>query len=134
MLKLFLNTTDNFLCHSVKNVFAKTETLYQEKNMHMNLLEELENFQDNPLGCTIGLKSKFETNVKLKIKLILGFFFVLIPLIVFTIFAYFTQIPLALAFIATFAIAILVSSRMEEIASRYVQSRKLEVSKNHLHS
>ena len=134
MLKLFLNTTDNFLCNSVKNVFAKTEHLYQEKNLNLNLVKELESFQENPLGCTIGIKSKFETNVKLKIKLILGFFFVLVPLTVFTLFAYFTQIPLAIAFIATFAVAILVASRMDEIASRYVQSRKLEFSKNHLHS
>ncbi|WP_457745376.1 hypothetical protein [Sulfurimonas sp.] len=133
MLKLFLNTTDNFLCSSVKNVFAKTETLYKEKNMQMNLLEELDSFKENPLGCTIGIKSKFETNIKLKIKLILGFFFVVVPLAVFTTFSYFTQMPLALAFIATFAVAILVASRMEEIAARYVQSRKLEFSKNHLH-
>ena len=127
MIKLFLNTTDKFLCDRVKSVFSKTESKLQQEYSREKLLQELEKFQENPLGCTIGIHSKFEKNVKMKIKFILGIFFVFIPLVVFSAFAYFTQIDISFALFATFAVAILVSSRMEEIAQRYVNFRKLEL-------
>ena len=127
MIKLFLNTTDKFLCDRVKSVFSTTESKLQKEYSQDKLLKELEKFQENPLGCTIGIHSKFEKNVKKKIKLILGIFFVFIPLVVFSAFAYFTHIDISFALFATFAVAILVSSRMEEIAQRYVNFRKLEL-------
>ena len=126
LIKLFLNTTDKFLCDSVKSTFTKTENIYKQKDMKVDLLKELRSFEDNPLGCMIGIDSKFETGIKMKIKMILGLFFVLIPMIGFSTVAYFLNIPQEVAFIATFAVAILVASRMDVISSRYVQSRALE--------
>ena len=127
MLKLFLDTTDKFLCDSVKSVFTKTESKFNSEYTQEKLLKELEKFQENPLGCTIGIRSKFEKNIKMKIKFILGIFFVFIPLVVFSTFTYLTHIDITFALFATFGVAILVSSRMEEIAQRYVNFRKLEL-------
>ena len=127
MLKTFLNTTDNFLCSSIKNTFVKTEKRYEKENLQIDLQKELTSFQENPLGCMIGVNSKFETNIKLKIKLILGFFFVLVPLVVFTLFSYVTDISATYGVLATLGIAFLVSSRFEELSKRYVQTRMMEV-------
>ena len=124
MIKLFLNTTDNFLSNSVKTIFEKTESIY--KNENINVIDELQKLQDNPLGCTIGGHSKFETAVKVKIKMILGIFFVLIPLIGFGALAYIASVELTYSFLLTFVVAILVASRMEEIVKRYVQTRALQ--------
>jgi len=127
MLHFFLNQTDKFLCNSVKSAFHKTETRYSNEYSKEKLRYELENFKENPLSCTLGIGSKFEQKVKFTIKFILGIFFVFIPLVVFSLFSYFTHIDISFAFFATFAIALLVSSRMETIAERYVQSRELEL-------
>jgi hypothetical protein len=127
MLKLFLNATDDFLCNRIKNSFSHAEKRYATSSLQIDLKEELNKFQENPLGCMIGLNSNFEADIKVKIKLIIGFFFVLVPLTVFSLFSYLINIPLEIGFIATFAIAVLVSSRMEEISRRYVQLRMLEL-------
>ena len=126
MLKLFLNTTDTFLCNSIKNAFKKAETGCAKEHMKIDLLKELKSFEENPLGCMIGLDSKFETAIKVKIKMVLGFFFVLIPIIGFSAVSYILGISQTFAFLATFTVAILVASRMEEISKRYVQTRALE--------
>jgi hypothetical protein len=123
LLKQFLDTTDKFLCDRIKDVFNETENKFKKEHQQINLEKELEHFQENPLGCVIGLHSKFETNVKLKIKFIIGVFFVFIPIVVFSLFTYITGINTAYAFIATMPVAFLVSSRMEELAKRYVQLR-----------
>ena len=127
MLKTFLNTTDNFLCSSIKNTFVKTEKKYKKENLKIDLQKELTSFQESPLGCMIGINSKFETKVKFQIKLILGFFFVLVPLTVFTLFSYITDISATYGVLATLGIAFLVSSRFEELSKRYVQTRMMEV-------
>jgi multidrug transporter EmrE-like cation transporter len=127
MFKLFLNTTDKFLCNSVKSVFTNAESKFKAQYSQNTLLKELEKFQENPLGCTIGIHSKFEKNIKVKIKFILGIFFVFTPLVIFSAFTYLTHIDISYALFATFGVAILVSSRMEEIANRYVNFRKLEL-------
>ena len=127
MLKTFLNTTDNFLCSSIKNTFVKTEKRYKKENLKIDLQKELTSFQESPLGCMIGINSKFETKVKFQIKLILGFFFVLIPLTLFTLFSYMTDISTTYGVFATLGIAFLVSSRFEELSKRYVRTRMMEV-------
>ena len=127
MLKIFLNTTDNFLCSSIKNTFVKTEKRYKQANLQIDLQKELTSFKENPLGCMIGINSKFETKVKFQIKLILGFFFVLVPLVVFSIFSYITDISATYGVLATLGIAFLVSSRFEALSHRYVQTRMREV-------
>jgi len=126
MIKYFLNTTDNFLCSSIKTAFSKAENAYKIKNKEVDLLQELQNFSDSPLGCMIGIDSKFETNVKLKIKLILGLFFVIVPLLVFSTFSYALNIELTYGVLATLGVAILVASRFEELSKRYVGTRILE--------
>lgn len=127
MFKLFLDTTDSFLCNSIKGSFSIAEKKYQQKNIQIDLLDELKKFQENPLGCMIGLNSRFEAMIKIKIKLILGFFFVIIPLVGFSIFSYVINISLTYGFLMTFLVAILVASRMENISKRYTQARILEL-------
>lgn len=127
MIKRFFQTTDNFLCNRVKNVFEKTEKSYIEKENDLDILKELQKFQENPLGCMIGNDSKFETAVKVKIKIILGIFFVLIPLVGFNTLTHLLDISSTFAFIFTFIVAILVAKRIEEIVNRYVQTRTLQV-------
>lgn len=126
IIKLFLETTDKFLCNSVKSAFSKAEDGYKKKELKVDLLKELQSFEKNPLGCMIGLDSKFETNIKVKIKIILGLFFVLIPVIGFSSLSYILEIPQTYAFLATFGVAMLVASRMDVISQRYVQTRRLE--------
>ncbi len=126
IIKLFLETTDKFLFNSVKNTFSKAESGYKKKNLKVDLLKELKSFEENPLGCMIGLNSKFETDIKVKIKMILGLFFVLVPVVGFSALTYILGIPQTYAFLATFVVAILVASRMEEISKRYVETRALE--------
>lgn len=126
LIRLFLDTTDKFLCNSIKSAFANAEDGYKQKDVKFDLQKELSSFQENPLGCMIGLDSKFEANIKIKIKMVLGFFFVLIPVIGFSAVSYILEIPQTYAYLATFAVAILVASRMDEISKRYVQARFLE--------
>lgn len=128
LFKQFLDITDKFLCDRIKDVFNATEKKFKNEHKDVNLQRELEHFQENPLGCVIGLHSKFETDVKLKIKFIIGVFFVFIPVVVFSLFTYITGINTAYAFIATLPVAFLVSSRMEELAKRYVQIRSIQMS------
>jgi hypothetical protein len=128
LLKLFLDTTDKFLCDRIKDVFDATEKKFNKEHQSINLQRELEHFQENPLGCVIGLESKFETDVKLKIKFIIGLFFVFIPIVVFSLFSYITGISTVYAFLGTLPVAFLVSSRMEELSKRYVQLRAIHSS------
>jgi len=126
MLKLFLNTTDNFLCANVKNIFEKVENGFADEHKEFNVTKELQNLEDDPLGCTLGNHSNFETTVKIKIKMLIGFFFVAVPLMGFAFLAYISSVAYTYAFVLTFVVAILVASRMEEIARRYVAKRALQ--------
>jgi len=47
MFKLFLNTTDNFLCNNLKAIFEKAERKYQ--NSSVDLSKELEKLELNAL-------------------------------------------------------------------------------------
>ena len=126
LIRLFLDTTDKFLCNSVKSAFTNAENGYKQRDLKVDLLKELRSFEENPLGCMIGLDSKFEASIKVKIKMVLGLFFVLIPVIGFSAVSYILEIPQTYAYLATFVVAILVASRMDEISRRYVQARALE--------
>jgi hypothetical protein len=128
LIKLFLDTTDTFLCNRIKETFNKTESQYRAEHKTLNIEKELKRFEENPLGCVIGIDSAFEAKVKLKIKLIVGIFFVLVPVVVFSLFSYLTHIDYAYAFLATLPVALFVSSRMERLSHRYVQTRSLEFS------
>ncbi len=123
LLNLWLDATDTFLCDRIKSTFSKTEDEYKKRHQEVNLEKELKHFEENPLGCVIGLKSDFETKIKLKIKLMVGLFFVVIPIAVFSLFSYFTHTDYSFAFIAALPVAIWVSSRMEDLSKRYVHNR-----------
>jgi len=125
MLQFFLNTTDNFLCSSVKNIFEKTERNYKTMNSALDITKELKSFQDEPLGCVIGVASKFEAAVKLRIKFIIGIFFVLVPLLGFSTLAFVGELEMVYAFVMTFGVALFASSRMEGIAKRYALTRQI---------
>jgi len=127
MLKLFLDTTDTFLCNRVKNIFEKVESSYTRKDPNVDVLLELEKLQENPLGCTIGNKDAFENSVKMKIKLIVGFFFVLIPLLGFGVLAHLSHLDYAYSVFMTLGVAFFVSMRLENIVKRYAQTRNLQV-------
>jgi hypothetical protein len=127
MIKLFLSKTDSFLCNGVKSIFEKTEDSYKSRGLEVNLMQELHNLEFNPIVCNVGKSSNFEKNVKIKIKIHLGMFFVAIPLFAFAFITYIFNLDYAYALISTFVVAILVSSRMENIASRYTHARYLLV-------
>ena len=127
MIKPFLNQTDNFLCSSVKNIFEKAEDICKTKNSEFNLLKELNNLKVDPLVNVMSGSSKFEQHVKLKIKLMLGIFFVAIPLIGFMLVTTYLGLHPTYAFLSTLVVAILASSRMDTIVERYAQTRTLEV-------
>ncbi len=124
-MKLFLSKTDDFLCKNVRNIFEKTESAYKSKGLEVNLMQELHNLEFNPIVCSLERSSNFEKNIKMKIKAVLGMFFVAIPLFAFVVVTYLLGIDYAYAFVLTFVVAILVSSRMDNIAQRYAQRRYL---------
>lgn len=127
MIKLFLNKTDEFLCKNVKGIFEKTESAYKNRGLEVDVKRELRNLELNPIACATGINSKFEKNIKIKIRMVLGMFFVAIPLIGFIMVAYMLNIDYLYAFVSTFVVAMAVSYRMDEIAKRYAKRRFLLV-------
>jgi len=125
MIKLFLNMTDEFLCKNVKDIFEKTESTYKSKGVDVDVAQELYHLESDPLVCakTSCRNSEFEKNIKIKIRAVLGIFFVVIPLIGFTTMTYMLNIDYLFAFVSTFAVAMAVSYRMDEITKRYAQRR-----------
>ena len=127
MIKKFLNTTDRFLCDSVKEIFEKVENKHKNKDVTINISQELKNFEANPLTCVVGCDTKFETNIKVQVKIMLGIFFVAIPLLGFFVLTYILGLASTYAFVFTFIVAMLATSRIDEIAKRYVSTRTLEI-------
>ena len=128
MLKLFLNTTDNFLCNNLKSIFEKTEKKYQNSSMKINLFNELESLKFNSLVSREYRSSNFEKNVKFKLKILLGVFFVAIPLFAFISITYLFNAEYSYAFVLTFIVAVLATIRMEKIIHRYAQNRYSKLS------
>lgn len=127
MIKLFLNKTDDFLCKNVKGIFEKTENSYKNRGLEIDLVEELNKLEINPFVCKVGASSSFEKNIKIRIKIVLGVFFVAIPLFAFALLTYMLGIDYLYAVLSTFLVAMLVSYRMDYIAKRYVSRRCLLV-------
>ncbi len=126
MLKPFLDITDMFLCNSVRDIFQKVETKHKAKELPVNISQELENFEANPLTCVVGCDTKFETSIKIQVKIMLGIFFVAIPFFGFLALTYILGLASSYAFIFTFFVAMLATSRIDEIAKRYVTNRVME--------
>ncbi|MGB5965467.1 MAG: hypothetical protein WBF77_00680 [Sulfurimonadaceae bacterium] len=109
----------------MKEIVEKTEHSFQNRGLSIDLSEELERLEEDSLVCRIGSCSAFEKNIKINIKMILGIFFVAIPLIAFTSITYLLNFEYSYAFILTFSVALFSSIRMEKIVKRYTQLRHL---------
>ena len=123
MIKQFLNFTDNFLCDHLKSIVTKTENHYRNKGMNLDLAEELEKLDDNALVGSSRHMTKFEKQVKFNIKILMGIFFVAVPLIGFSAITYFLNAEYSYAFMLTFAVALFSNIRLENIVHRYTQLR-----------
>lgn len=127
MVKTFLNRTDSFLCDHVRGIFAKVEGNHKSNQISINISQELKNFEANPLTCVVGCDTKFEANIKTQVKLMIGKFFVAIPMIILLLITYMLSLTYSYAFVFTFIIAVLATSRIDKIAKRYVTTRGLEL-------
>lgn len=123
MIKWFLDFTDRFIYTQIKRSFDRTERHFKAQNRGVDLSMELEKLRENPLGCMIGNRDRFETVVKIKIKAIMGFFFVAVPLLTFGTVSLLRDINLTFAVYGTLLIAFLAASRTETLAERYVRGR-----------
>ena len=119
LYNLWLNKTDKFLCNNIKNTFEQFEKNYKNKNQTINLAQELQNLQSAPFVNISTSSTNFEKDVKLKLKLIVGVFFVFIPLISFLLLSYILETHVDYAVISTLAVAIFASFRMDLIATKY---------------
>ena len=128
MIKQFLNLTDNFLYSSVKNIFEKAELAC--KSEQFNLEKELEHLKSDPIVSSLSYSTQFEKNVKLKLKIMLGIFFVAVPLFSFLIVAKYYNVHFSYAFLSTLVVTLLATSRMDEIVSMYAKSRSLNICAN----
>lgn len=123
MKNLFLNITDSFLLNSLKTIVEKAENRYQKRGMRINLSKELDTLDEDPLVCREGSCSAFMKNIKLNIKILLGIFFVAIPLFAFSSITYVLNFDYSYAFVLTFIVAVFSSIRMENIVHKYTQLR-----------
>ena len=123
MIKTFLNFTDNFLCDHLKSIVEKTENYYRTKGMNLDLAKELEKLDDNALVGTSLHMSEFEKQVKFNINILMGIFFVAVPLFAFSSISYLLNFEYSYAFILTFAVALFSNIRLENIVHRYTQLR-----------
>ncbi len=123
MKNLFLNVTDSFLLNSLKTIVEKAENRYQKRGMRINLSKELDTLDEDPLVCREGSCSAFMKNIKLNIKILLGVFFVAIPLFAFSSITYVLNFDYSYAFVLTFIVAVFSSIRMENIVHKYTQLR-----------
>ena len=123
MFNLWLNKTDAFLCTNVRNIFETLEDNYKSNNQKVNLVHELRHLELDPLVSMKTESSKFEKALKLKLRLIVGIFFVLIPLVSFIILSHLMNLEYIYAFVSTFAVAIFASMRMDNIATKYSNFR-----------
>jgi len=123
LFNLWLEKTDSFLCHNIRNSFEKVENSYKDNNQNINLFEELKHLQSDPLVSTSMSSSKFEKDVKMKLKLIVGIFFVFIPLVSFILLSYIVEVPFTYAILSTVVVAVFASVRMDKTAQKYSDFR-----------
>ena len=123
LFNLWLNKTDSFLCNNVKNIFEEFEESYKNKNQQINLFQELQHLTSDPLVSANIDSTDFERDVKLKLKFIIGIFFVFIPLLSFMFLSYIMDVSYAYAIFSTFAVAIFASSRVDIITLKYSDFR-----------
>jgi len=123
MIKIFLNFTDTFLCNRLKSIVEKSEKSYREEGKKVDLPKELHALDEDPIVCRDGSCSDFMKKIKWHIKILLGLFFVAVPLIAFSTIAYLLALDFSYAIMLTFGVALFSSVRMENIVHRYTQLR-----------
>lgn len=128
MITKFINTTDTFLCHNLKNIVKKAEEKCLLNGYKLNILDELSKLDENLLVSRSLKPTDFEKRVKFDIKILLGIFFVVVPLFGFFVLSYFFNLEYSYSFVLTFAVAIFSTLRMENIVQRYTQLRALNIS------
>ena len=107
----------------MKSIVEKTENYYQSKGMDLDLPKELERLDDNALVGVTSHMSLFEKQVKFNIKILMGIFFVAVPLFAFSSISYLLNFEYSYAFILTFIVALFSNIRLENIVHRYTQLR-----------
>ncbi len=123
MINTFLNFTDNFLCNNLKKIVDDIETRYRTKGLALDLPKELERLDEDAFVSRNLNRSDFEKQVKFNIKVLIGIFFVAVPLITFASISYLLDAHYSYAFVLTFIVALFSSVRMENIVHRYTQLR-----------
>lgn len=123
MFNFLLKQTDNFICVGVKNIFEGLETNYKNKDIKVDLNQELKSLEFDPFVRIRQKGSAFEKSVKLKLTSVIGTFFVLIPLAIMLYASYSMNIPYAYSFILTFVVAIFAAYRTNKVTTRYSNFR-----------
>lgn len=123
MIHYFVKQTDNFICSNLKKTFETLELNYKQSAEKINLYKELENLEFDPFVNTSDKSSSFENAIKSKLKILIGIFFVFIPLVILLPISYILDLQFTYAFLITFLIAIFASSRTSVIATRYSDLR-----------
>ena len=91
--------------------------------MSIDIFKELERLKLSALVSREANSSNFEKSIKLKLKLLLGVFFVVVPLFSLIAITYIFDLQYSYAFTLTFAVAVLATIRMENIIHRYACKR-----------
>ncbi len=123
MIHYFVKKTDDFICLNMKNIFENLESNYQKNNLKLNLFQELKNLEFDPFVSITSASTKFEKSMKLKLKIIIGIFFVFIPLVTLLSASHLIEVQYTYSFLITFIIAIFASIRTNKIATRYSNFR-----------
>ena len=123
MFNFLLRQTDNFICTNVKSIFEGLETNYKNKDIKVDLNQELKSLEFDPFVRIRQKSSAFEKSIKLKLTSVIGIFFVLIPLAVMLYVSYDMNVPYAYAFIVTFVVAIFAAYRTNKVITRYSNFR-----------
>jgi len=123
MFNFLLKQTDNFICSNVKNIFEGLETNYKNKDIKVDLNQELKSLEFDPFVRIRQKSSAFEKSIKLKLTSVIGIFFVLIPLVIMLVVSHDMHIPYAYSYIVAFAIAIFAAYRTNKVTTRYSNFR-----------
>jgi len=127
IVKQWIRFTDAFVYGVIRKTFSVTEKRCAAAGCIRDVAKELERFAREPLACAIGSRSGFQTHVKLRIKAVLGLFFVVLPLSVFVAAAHIADVHFVYALFATVAVAFFGASRAEEMAERYAHERMTQL-------
>ena len=121
-----LRLTDTVICNNIKKAFKQARQKFQDSKEQIDMQEVIANLSEDPLRCALlDHHSPFERDVKMSMKLSLGFYFILLPLVVLSGLAYIFHIPISFVFLLIFIEAIFLSQRVEVLVRRYIKLHNL---------